>query len=156
MRRQRDAPVALAHRDLTIAQPVTGSPWPLGTRRAKIATDREMPASTGESEIHLIRLPASPESSDTRGNLLSVRFLVAPGGNLRDLQDAGVDLLATRDSTAVNYAAALPQFVSVPLAWRRTHVLLTPGPALTPRTVSGEHREMLARDAIRGEARGAL
>jgi hypothetical protein len=67
-----------------------------------------------------------------------------------------VDLLLTRESAVLDYAAALPQFVSVPLAWQRTHVLLTPGRARTSPSLSAEAREMLAHDAVRGEARGAL
>src|SRR5436309_12957293 len=61
-----------------------------------------------------------------------------------------------RESTALNYAATLPQFVSTPLEWQRTHVLLIPGRARTSSPLSADAREALAHDAVRGEARGAL
>jgi hypothetical protein len=64
-------------------------------------------------------------------------------------------LLLTRDPAALNYAATLPQFRSVPLPWQRTHVLLTPGRSRSAPSLSEEARQVLAGDAVRGEARGA-
>ena len=154
-----DAPLALAHTDLAIARRVPGSLWPVGTRPARIAPDGDSPASTGptgRSVITLIRLPADSPSLDRPENLLSVRFIVAPGRDPRDLLDQGVDLLLVRDSRALDYAATLPQFVTTPLEWQRTHVLLIPGRARTSPPLSAEAREALAHDAVRGEARGAL
>jgi Bacterial extracellular solute-binding proteins, family 5 Middle len=143
LRSQRaDAPLALAHTDLAVAKSVPGSPWPLGTRPARI--DPGAPASSRPSVITLMRLPV---------NSATVRFLVSSGRDSRDLLDQGVDLLVTRDPTTLGYAATLPQFVTAPLPWRRTHVLLTP--ARTARTFSPEERKALAQDAVRGDARGA-
>lgn len=156
LRSQRvDAPLVLAHTDLAIAKAVPGSRWPLGTRSARIAPDRDTAVLTGPSVITLIRLPAGSASIDTRANL-SVRFLVAPGRDPRDLLDEGADLLLTRDPAALDYAATLPRFVSVPLAWQRTHVLLTLGRTRESPSLSAEARQALADDAVRGEARGAL
>jgi hypothetical protein len=131
-----DVPMTLAHTDLAIARPVAGSPWPIGTRDARITSDRDaLLVSTADNA--------------------SVRFLVAPG-DPRDLLDKGVDLLLTRDPAALNYAATLGQFQSVPLAWQRTHVLLTPGRTRTSPVLSEAARQALADDAVRGEARGAM
>ena len=139
LRSQRgDAPLALAHTDLAIARPVPGSSWPVGTRAARITADRDTMVVTA-----------------TTNNLASVRFLVVPG-DPRDLLDKGVDLLVTRDPAALNYAATLPQFQSVPLAWQRTEVLFAPGRARTSPSLSEDARQTLASDAVRGEARGAL
>lgn len=69
--------------------------------------------------------------------------------------DRGVDLLLTRDPMALEYAATLPQFQSVPMAWQRVRVLLTPGRARSAPSLSEEARQALADDAVRGEARGA-
>ena len=151
-----DAPLALAHTDLAIARRVPGSLWPLGTRPVRIAPDGDTPASTGRSVITLIRLPVDSTLLEKPENLLSVRFIIAPGRDPRDLLDEGVDLLLTRQSPALDYAATLPQFVSTPLEWQRTHVLLIPGRARTSSPLSAEAREALAHDAVRGEARGAL
>ena len=140
-----DAPVALAHTDLAIAKRVAGSRWPLGTRPTKIATDGETsPSSTSSTAVITLE------------NVTSIRFLVSPGRDERDLLDQGVDLLLTRDEKVLDYAATLRQVVSLPLQWQRTRVLLTPGRARTSRALSPEERQALADDAVRGPARGAL
>jgi hypothetical protein len=130
-----DVPLTLAHPDLAIVKRVSGSRWPLGTH-GRIASE-------------------TPLSVVTPENSFSVQFLVAPGLDLRDLLDGSMDLLLTRDPRAVEYAATLPQFVSIPLAWQQTKVLLTPGLARTSRSLSAEERESLAHDAVQGAARGA-
>ena len=140
--RRVDSPRALAHSDLAVARPAADSPWPLGTRSSRV-TSTARPGAVARSEIVL-----------ERDDLPSVRFLVAPG-DPRDLLDAGVDLLLTRDPAALGYAATLPPFHSIPLAWHRTLVLLTPGRSGTPPALSYEMRQALADDAVRGEARGA-
>jgi hypothetical protein len=138
-----DAPVALAHPDLAIARRVADSPWPIGTRSGRLA-------SSGDA------LPANAASvlTLTWDHLPAIRFLVAPG-DPRDLLDKGVDLLLTRDPATLDYAATLPQFQSMPLAWQRTHVLLTPGRSRSSPALSESARHVLADDAVRGEARGA-
>ena len=83
-----------------------------------------------------------------------LRFIDA-AGDPRDLLDQGVDVLITRDPAALGYAATLPQFQALPLAWQRTHVLITPGRARSSPPLSDEQRQVLAGDAVRGEARGA-
>ena len=131
-----DAPYALAHIDLAIAKPASGKAWPVGTRSAHVTSDR-----------------ASMTVTSATG--ASIRFLT-PRGDPRDLLDESVDLLITRDRAALDYAATLPQFQSVPLAWQRTQVLLSPGRPSTSPSLSDEARQTLASDAIRGEARGAV
>ena len=144
LRSQRvDMPLALAHPDLAVAKDVADSRWPIGTRSARIAPDGNVPSASASSAITI-----------ARDNLPPIRFLVAPG-DPRDLLDKGVDLLLTRDPAALDYAATLPQFQSVPLAWQRTHVLLAPGRSRSSPSLSEEARQVLADDAVRGEARGA-
>jgi hypothetical protein len=141
LRSQRgDVPVALAHPDLAIARR-RHSPWPLGTRATR------MPQ-------RVTLLPATMVITVARDNLSTIRFLVAPG-DPRDLLDDGVDLLLTRDPAALDYAATLTQFQSVPLAWQRVHVLLAPGRSRASPSLSEDARQVLADDAVRGEARGA-
>ena len=135
--RRTDAPLPLAHSDLAIAKAVPGSAWPLGTRSSRVAPG----ATAGAITIARDPLPA-------------IRFIVAPG-DPRDLVDQGVDLLLTRDRAALAYAGTLPQFQSVPLAWQRTHILVTPGSVLSAPLLSDAQRQALAVDAVRGEARGA-
>jgi hypothetical protein len=138
-----DMPLALAHPDLAVSKIAADSPWPLGTRGAWI-----------ESHAGAIPVAASSAISMTRDRLPAVRFLVA-SGDLRDLLDRGVDIMLTRDPATLDYAATLPQFESVPLAWQRTYVLLTPGRSRTAPSLPAEARQTLADDAVRGEARGA-
>jgi len=134
-----DGPAALAHTDLAIVKRAPGQLWPMGTRGVNIT-------SNGEA-ITLIQTNTS----------ISTRFLVTSGGDSRDLLDQGVDLLVTRDTNTLNYAATLPQFISVPLVWQRVYVLLTPGrPPRTSPPLAIEARETLAHDAVRGESRGAI
>jgi hypothetical protein len=130
-----DAPFALAHTDLAIAKPVGGSAWPLGTRSARATSDA-----------------ASTTITTARGD--ATRFLAARG-DLRDRLDQSVDLMITRDRAALDYAATLPHFLSVPLEWLRTAVLLVPGRGGTAPVLSDDARQTLASDAVRGEARGA-
>jgi hypothetical protein len=138
-----DVPTALAHADLAIAKPVGNSPWPLGTRSRRIAPAGHTPLATAAAVIAV-----------TRDNLSTLRFLVAPG-DPRDLLDDGIDLLLTRDPAAVDYAATLPHFQSVALAWQRIYALLTPGRSRSSPSISEDARQALAGDAIRGEAQGA-
>ena len=145
-RRQRqdgDGLQVLAHPDLAIAKPVLGSEWPLGTRSARIA-----PHDDPQRE------PRAAVITVTRDALPPLRFRVAPG-DARDLLDAGVDLLLTRDPAALDYARTLPQFQTLPLAWQRTYLLLTPDRSRPSVPLSAQARQVLADDAVRGEARGA-
>jgi len=139
-----DMPLALAHPDLAIARPAGASRWPLGTRTDGAAPEPDAPAAAAASVIAI-----------KRDNLPSLRFVVAPG-DPRDSLDKGLDLLLTRDPAALDYAATLPHFQSVPLEWQRTHVLLTPGRTRGSPSLPEEARQALAGDAIRGEARGAV
>jgi hypothetical protein len=144
LRSQRgDVPIALAHPDLTIAKSIADSPWPLGTRSTRIAPEDHVPAASTAAAITVVR-----------DNLSAIRFVVAPG-DPRDLLDDGVDLLLTRDPAALDYAATLPHFQSVPLDWQRIHVLLAPGRSRSSPSLPEDARQVLADDAVRGEARGA-
>jgi hypothetical protein len=150
-----DAPLVLAHIDLAIAKRSPGSPWPLGTRAARMAQDRATADASGRTVITLTGIATGSTAPDAGAAPWSVRILVHPGRDARDFLDEGVDLLVTRDPAALDYAATLPQFLSVPLEWQRTHVFVSRRrePSLPPLTA--EARQALAGDAIRGEARGA-
>ena len=141
--RRTDVPLALAHSDLAVTKLDANSAWPLGTRGSRIAADGDASRGTTVSALTV-----------TRDNLSQVRFLVAPG-DPRDSLDHGVDLMLTRDPVALDYAATLPQFQSVPMAWRRVHVLLAPGRTRSVPSLPEDARQALADDAVRGEARGA-
>jgi hypothetical protein len=138
-----DAPLVLAHPDLAVAKRVADSPLPLGTRSSRLDVAPDRTRGVGLSELTI-----------SRDNLPPLRFVVAPG-DPRDLLDAGVDLLLTRDPATLDYAAALPHLQRVPLAWQRTHVFVTPWRSSPSPSLSDDARQALANDAVRGEARGA-
>jgi hypothetical protein len=137
-----DAPDALAHPDLAIARSAGSARWPMGTRADRSAASGS-PGAAGKAGITITR-QAGPV----------LRFVAAPR-DPRDLLDAGVDLVLTRDPATLDYAATLPLVRSVPLDWRRTHALLTPGRPLAAPALPASARQALADDAVRGEARGA-
>jgi hypothetical protein len=140
---RNDAPVVLAHPDLAVAKRVADSPWPLGTRLSRLEAAGDAAPRIALSEVTI-----------SRDNLPPLRFLIAPG-DPRDLLDAGVDLLLTRDPATLDYAAALPHFQRVPLAWQRTHVFVTAGRSTSSPPLAEDARQALANDAVRGEAQGA-
>ena len=146
-----ETPMALADTDLAVAKRARGSRWPLGTRFTEIREDRARPSGyPGRAVISVTARVAG--AADLAS---AIRFVVAPDGDPRDLLDEGVDLLVTRDSAALDYAATLPRFESVPLTWQRTHVFVSPWRTRTARVPSADARQALADDAVRGEAQGA-
>jgi hypothetical protein len=149
------APAAFASPDLAVFRHVPGQTWPVGTRAFRPESDSVSAAVTGRTRLTLVRQP--PVSVAPDGPLTpqrSIQLLIAPNADPRDLLDEGVDLLVTRNPRAVDYAATLAHFETVPLAWDMTHVLVsrTTGPV---QPLSADERDALARDAVRGEARGA-
>ncbi|HEX7121601.1 MAG TPA: ABC transporter substrate-binding protein, partial [Gemmatimonadaceae bacterium] len=104
----------------------------------------------------LERVVLDPVSRDV-GPRLVVRAAV--GTAARDLVDAGVDLLLTNDPGLARYATTAPDMTSHALPWDRTYLLLTPGIVIEWASLREpavmEQRHALARDVVRGEARGA-
>src|SRR5205823_3337686 len=86
-----DVPPLLADPGLAVTKPAPDSSWPIGTGRYWATS-----ATTTPQEIR---------SHSAAGDTLV--FRVAAGGDARDLLDAGVDLLITRDRTLRDYAATL-------------------------------------------------
>ena len=86
-----------------------------------------------------------------------IRVEVAPTRDLRDAIDRGVGLVITRDPSVVEYVAHRPDYVTYPLPWNLTYVLLQPAgaPPLGPVLERDSLRQSLARDAVRAEARPA-
>jgi len=155
-----ESPRALADARLAIATSGPG-PWPLGTTALRVL-DRRRAEAAG---VVTIALGLVGVADDTVGGSESVvRFLVTPGADSRDRLDEDdadqqIDLLVSSDPAVLAYADAQPTFISVPLPWRRTHVLLSLARASpnrgAPPTLSLESRQALADDAVRQESRGA-
>ncbi|MGH8622822.1 MAG: ABC transporter substrate-binding protein [Burkholderiales bacterium] len=127
-----DAPPVLGDPGLAVTKPAPDSSWPIGTGRYWATS-----ATTTPQEIR---------AHTTSGDTLIFRF--APnGGDARDLLDAGVDLLVTRDRALRDYAATLKNYTVVTLPWDRTYVFVTPEAA------EGNTRFDGLDQAVRAEAR---
>ncbi|KPK80884.1 MAG: hypothetical protein AMS25_08450 [Gemmatimonas sp. SM23_52] len=135
-----------------LSQP--GPRWPLGTGPYRI----ERPIASDEPAHPL--MSATPVSDESRPR---IDFRLASGADVRDLLDDGIDVLITGDPEVLEYVAMRAEFVSVPLTWDRTYVVLAPSRvrSLQRGELSGEALQLppeildaFARDAVRGEARG--
>ena len=106
---QDDVPPVLGDPHLAVTKPAPDSSWPIGTG-SYWATS----ATTTPQEIR---------AHTPRGDTLVFKF--AASGDARDLLDAGVDLLVTRDRALRDYAATLQNHDVVALPWDRTYVYVT-------------------------------
>src|SRR6266545_728479 len=130
---QDDVPQVLGDPSLAVTKPAPDSSWPIGTG-AYWATS----ATTTAQEIR---------AHTTRGDTLVFKF--AASGDARDLLDAGVDLLITRDRALRDYAATLQNHTVVALPWDRTYVFVTAAAGSTRFDAGG------LEQAVRAEARRA-
>jgi hypothetical protein len=132
---QGDVPRILGDPGLAVTKPAPDSSWPIGTGLYWATS-----ATTTAQEIR---------AHSPRGDTLVFKFASAPGGggDARDLLDAGVDLLVTRDRTLRDYAATLQNITVVALPWDRTYVYVT--------AEAGGTRFDGLEQAVRAEARRA-
>ena len=96
---------------------------------AKAAPDRGWPIGTGPfwvtgqtTSAQSIR--ATPTADDPQRR--PIVFRPFPAAAARDALDERADVLVTDDPAVLDYAAARPEYVSVPLTWNRTYALLAP------------------------------
>ena len=126
-----EVPPVLADPGLTVVKPAPDSSWPIGTG-SYWATS----ATTSAQEIR---------AHSARGDTLV--FKLAASGDARDLLDAGVDLLVTRDRALRDYATTLKDVAVVALPWDRTYLYVT--------AEAGGTRFDGLEQAVRAEARRA-
>ena len=100
-------PAFLSDPALAVTKPAPGGDWPIGTGRYWVTG-----ANTTAQEIR-----ALSSAGDT------LVFRQAATTDPRDLLDAGVDLLVTRNRPVIEYAATQPAFAVVELPWDRIYVL---------------------------------
>jgi hypothetical protein len=124
-----DVPTFLADPALAVTKPAPGGDWPIGTGRYWVTGANATP-----QEIR-----AHSSAGDT------LVFRQASGKDPRDLLDAGVDLLITRDRSVTDYAATTPGFAVVELPWDRIYVFA----AAEPPAMRLDGLEQ----SVRGEAR---
>ena len=124
-----EVPKFLADPALAVTKPAPGGDWPIGTGRYWVTG-----GTTTPEEIRAYSL-----GGDT------LLFRRASGKDARDLLDAGVDLLVTRDRAVTDYATTQRAFTVVDLPWDRVYVLASAEPPTT--RLDG------LEQAVRGEAR---
>ncbi len=128
-RGSNDVPAFLADPALAVMKAAPGGDWPIGTARYWVtganATEQEIRAHSPAGDTLLLR--------QVKGN------------DPRDLLDAGVDLLVTRDRSVADYAATQSAFTVVDLPWDRIYVYAAAEPPA--------HRLDGLEQAVRGEAR---
>jgi hypothetical protein len=150
--RHREVPLMLAAPQYAVAKSTWESRWPFGTGPYRIvAAERESPWASWRT---ITVQPVSGRKEPV------IRFIEASRSDARDLLEGGIDLMVTADPVVVEYAGDRRRFGTVPLPWDRIYVLLS-------RSRVGEMRwghpldaipegfsDGLARDAVRGDARG--
>jgi hypothetical protein len=95
--------------------------------------------------LNTIVSPQEIRAHSSRGDTIVFKF--ATSGDARDLLDAGVDLLVTRDRALRDYAATLKDLAVVALPWDRTYVYVS--------AEAGGTRFDGLEQAVRAEARRA-
>jgi extracellular solute-binding protein (family 5) len=130
-RESDDVPPVLGDPGLAVSKAPPDTSWPIGTG-AYWATS----VTTTAQEIR---------AHSPQGDTIVFRF--AQSGDPRDLLDAGVDLLVTRDRALRDYAGTLPNHAVVPLPWDRTYVYVS--------AAAGDTRPDGLEQAVRSDARRA-
>ncbi len=125
-----DVPIVLGDRSLTVTKSAPDTSWPIGTGRFW--------ATSGTTTAQEIR--AHSPQGDT------IVFKFATSGDARDLLDAGVDLLVTRDRALRDYGATLQNRTVVALPWNRTYLFVT-GDAGATRFDAGGLEQAVHADA---------
>ncbi|OLC86336.1 MAG: hypothetical protein DMD38_09505 [Gemmatimonadetes bacterium] len=129
-----DVPIVLGDRSLTVTKSAPDTSWPIGTGRFW--------ATSGTTTAQEIR--AHSPQGDT------IVFKFATSGDARDLLDAGVDLLVTRDRALRDYGATLQNRTVVALPWDRTYVFVS-GSAEATRFDAGGLEQAVHAEARRAE-----
>jgi hypothetical protein len=127
---QDDLPPLLGDPSLSVTKPAPDSSWPIGTGDYWATS-----ATTTAKEIR---------TRTSRGDTLVFKY----ASDARDLLDAGVDLLVTRDRALRDYAATLEDRAVIPLPWDRTYVYVT---AEAGSTRFGGLEQSVRADARRAE-----
>ncbi len=107
-------PLRFADPALAVAKPAPDRGWPIGTGPFWVTGQTASPQS----------IRATPTGDDPRRRPITFRPFSAAGA--RDALDERADALVTDDAAVLDYAAARPEYVSVPLTWNRTYALLAP------------------------------
>lgn len=146
-KRYRRVPRAFCWSAFAVTKPLDDTPWRLGTGWYRVAASA--PPGRG-----ITTHPAFRNKGPT------IHFLETSTARARDLIEEGIDLMVTTEPSVIEYAAGRTELVTMPLPWDRTYVLLSTSRVQELRrggsvgTLPDDFLERLARDAVRGDARG--
>lgn len=152
-RNHRTIPLVFASLDLAVMGDPGANGWPAGTGPYRIAVV--------DSNMTIVLTAAQP----ARGlQHPPIRLELVGDDDLRDVIDAGYDLLVTDDVRALDYARVQPQYLVVPLPWDRTYVIVSPRSVRSPGMGPEEAQpprpprrtlEEMAQDVVRAAARAS-
>ena len=123
-----------------VAKPSAESRWLMGTGSFRVIESEAVPAFGRKGPV--------------------LRFENRGARDARDLLESGIDMMITADPTVIDYATKQPQFTTAALPWDRTYVLLATSRHEALRAggvldaMPAGLGDRLARDAVRGDARG--
>jgi hypothetical protein len=147
-----EVPRAFSSLTFAVAKPSPGTGWPLGSGPYEID-----PSPMGSSGKHVQAILLRP-AFGARGPI--IRVLQTSTHDTRDLLEETIDVVVTDDPAVIEYASHRPHLDSVALPWDRTYVLLSTSRVRellwggSIRSVPADLTDDLARDAVRGDARG--
>ncbi len=150
--KHREVPRVMAAPQYAVAKSTWESRWPFGSGPYRIiAAERK---SLWASWRMITVQPVEGRKKSV------IRFVEASRGDARDLLEGGIDLMVTSDPAVIEYAGGRGRFSTVPLPWDRIYVLLSRSRVdeirwgYSPGAVPDDFSDGLARDAVRGDARG--
>lgn len=154
---QAAAPGVLARPELAVARETDRTPWPMGSASYRIGS-----ITPGPSGVRALALVPVGTDSD-RTPVLTFRS--AAGRDARDQLEEGIDLVVTSDPAVIDYGTKRSGYKTLPLPWDRSYLLLSTTRVRELRAGEGvgqplaealpsELSSALARDAVRGDARG--
>ncbi|UCG51073.1 MAG: hypothetical protein JSW58_12840 [Candidatus Latescibacterota bacterium] len=148
----REVPRTLTASVFAVRKPSTTSQWPLGTGPYRITSSKRV---STPMVGHMFSAHAAFGAECPH-----IQFMETSADDPRDLLEGVIEMLVTADPAVVEYARRRPQFVTVALPWERTYVLLSTSRVVrlrngtVPETIPSDLLDGLARDAVRGDARG--
>ena len=147
---------------------VTAAPRPLS--ESCLHADSSAPPPDTVYAVGVPSADSSAPATDCAGSMVAaarlpivVSVTLPPRTDLRDVLDRGLpgsgrlpDVVVTRDPEVLAYAARRGGFLSVPLAWDRTYVLIAPVTDSAAAVPPPAARDEMARDAVQADVRGAI
>jgi hypothetical protein len=135
-----------------VSKRIHNSRWLVGTGRYKI--DALQNRATGLSPLTITLSPVPGAMGPV------IQFVESSVNDARDLLEHKIDVMVTSDPAVIDYASGKSQFDTIELPWDKTYALVLTSnfleikTGLSVKSYDPELSDALARDAVRGDARG--